>query len=128
MRSAGDFDAAFATILRERAGAFLMTNDPLHQLHIDRILAFLARNTLPGMFQMRENVAAGGLMSYGANMQDLFKRAAGYAHKILTGTKAGDLPVEEPTIFELVVNLKTAKALGLKIPESFLLRTDEVIE
>ncbi len=80
------------------------------------------------MFQMRENVVAGGLLSYGANMPDLYRRAAVYAHKILTGTRPGDLPVEGPTIFELVVNLKTAKALGLKISEAFLLRTDEVIE
>jgi putative ABC transport system substrate-binding protein len=127
-RSDSDFDAAFVSILHERADAFLMTNDPLHQLSIDRILTFLAQNKLPGMFQMRENVTAGGLMSYGANMPDLFKRAAGYAHKILTGTKPGDLPMEEPAMFELVVNLKTAKALGLKIPEAFLLRVDEVIE
>ena len=127
-RSGGDFDAVFATILRERAGAFLMTNDPLHQLFISRILEFLAHNKLPGMFQMRENVVAGGLLSYGANMPDLYRRAAVYAHKILTGTRPGDLPVEGPTIFELVVNLKTAKALGLKISEAFLLRTDEVIE
>jgi putative ABC transport system substrate-binding protein len=127
-RTGSDFDAAFASILRERAGAFLMTNDPLHQLSIGRILEFLAHNKLPGMFQMRENVVAGGLISYGANMPDLYRRAAVYAHKILTGTKPGDLPVEGPAIFELVVNLKTAKALGLTVPESFLLRTDEVIE
>jgi putative ABC transport system substrate-binding protein len=128
VRSGGDLDAALASIVRERAGSFLMTNDPLHQLYIDRILEFLARNKLPGMFQQRENVVAGGLLSYGANLPDLFRRAGVYAHKILTGTKPATLPVEQPTIFELVVNLKTAKALGLKIPESFLLRVDEVIE
>jgi putative ABC transport system substrate-binding protein len=80
------------------------------------------------MYQLRENVLAGGLMSYGASQPDLFRRAAGYLHKILQGTKPADLPVEQPVKFDLVVNLKTAKALGLTIPESFLLRTDEVIE
>jgi putative ABC transport system substrate-binding protein len=80
------------------------------------------------MYQLRENVLAGGLMSYGASQPDLFRRAAGYVHKILQGTKPADLPVEQPVKFDLVVNLKTAKALGLTIPESFLLRTDEVIE
>jgi hypothetical protein len=82
----------------------------------------------PAMYQLRENVLAGGLMSYGASQPDLFRRAAGYVHKILQGTKPADLPVEQPVKFDLVVNLKTAKALGLTIPESFLLRTDEVIE
>ena len=83
---------------------------------------------MPGLFQARENVVAGGFMSYGASLPDLFRRGALYAHKILQGAKPADLPVEEPTKFELVVNLKTAKAIGLTIRESFLLRVDEVIE
>jgi putative ABC transport system substrate-binding protein len=105
-----------------------MTADFLHQLHIGWIIDFLARNRLPGMYQVRENVVAGGLMSYGASLPDLFRRAAGYVDKILKGTRPADLPVEQPTKFELTVNLKTAKALGLTIPEPFLLLADEVIE
>ena len=88
-----------------------MINDPLHQLHIKRIIDFLMQERLPSPFQARDNVAAGGLMSYGASLADLFRRGALYAHKILQGAKPSDLPVEQPTKFEFVVNLKTAKAL-----------------
>jgi putative ABC transport system substrate-binding protein len=88
----------------------------------------MAKNRLPAVYQLSENARAGGLMSYGASLPDLFRRAARYVHRILQGTKPADLPVEQPVKFELAVNLKTAKALGLTIPESFLLRTDEVIE
>ena len=88
----------------------------------------MAKNRLPAVYQLSENVRAGGLMSYGVSEPDLFRRAAGYVHRILQGTKPADLPVEQPVKFELAVNLKTAKALGLTIPESFLLRANEVIE
>ena len=128
VHNVSDFDNAFAVITRELPDAFLMTNEPFHQMHIQMILEFLAQKRLPGLFQAREYVAAGGFMSYGANLPDLFRRGAFYAHKILQGTKPADLPVEQPAKFELVVNLKTAKTFGLSIPESFLLRVDEVIE
>src|SRR5262245_34380187 len=128
VRSLDEFDNSFAAMMRERPDAFTMTADPLHQLRIEWIIDFLARNRLPGMYQLRENVVAGALMSYGANSPDLVRRAAGYVDKILQGTRPADLPVEQPTKFELVVNLRTAKALGLTIPEPFLLLADEVIE
>ena len=128
VRSSDDFDSAFATMMSERADAFLMTADPLHQLSIGRIIDFLANNRLPGMFLTREIVVAGGFMSYGACLPDLFRRGAVYVHKILQGAKPADLPVEQPTKFELVINLKTAKALDLAVPQSLLARADEVIE
>ena len=128
VRSSNEFDSAFAAMMRQRPDAFTMTADLLHQLHIGWIIDFLARNRLPGMYQLREHVVAGGLMSYGASWPDLYRRAAGYVHKILQGARPADLPVEQPTKFELVVNLRTAKALGLTIPEPFLLLADEVIE
>ena len=128
VRSSDEFDNAFAAMMRERPDAFLMTNDPFHQLSIGRIIDFLANNRLPGMFVTREVTVAGGLLSYGASLPDLFRRGAVYVHKILQGTKPADLPIEQPVKFVLVVNLKTAKAMGLSIPESFLLRADETIE
>jgi putative ABC transport system substrate-binding protein len=128
VRSVGDFDPAFAAMLRERPDALLVSNDPFHQLHIGRIIEFLAKNRLPGMFQAKENVAAGGFMAYGASLPDLFRRAASYVHRILQGTKPGDLPVESPAKFDLAVNLKTATALGIDIPPTLLARADEVIE
>ena len=115
-------------MMHERPDAFVMTADPLHQLHIKRIVDFLAQNRLLGMFQLRENVGAGALMSYGASLPDLFRRGASYVHRILQGTRPADLPVEQAAKFELVINLKTAQAAGLTIPESFILRADEVVE
>jgi putative ABC transport system substrate-binding protein len=128
VRSFDEFDSVFAAMMQKRPDAFTMTADFMHQLHIGWIIDFLARNRLPGMYQVREHVVAGGFMSYGPSQPDLFRRAAGYAHKILQGARPADLPVEQPTKFDLTVNLKTAKALGLMIPESFLLLVDEVIE
>jgi putative ABC transport system substrate-binding protein len=127
-RRSGDFDAAFAKIESEQAEAVLTTNDPLHQRNIKQIIEFTTRARVPGIFQTRENVVAGGLMSYGASFSELFRHGASYAQKILQGAKPEDLPVQQPAKFELVINLKTAKALGLQLSESFLLRADEVIE
>jgi putative ABC transport system substrate-binding protein len=128
VRSLSDFDPAFAAMLRQRPDVVMATNDPFHQLHIGRIIEFLANNGLPGMFQNKENVAAGGFMAYGPSLPDLFRRAAGYVHRILQGTKPADLPVELPTKFDLAVNLRTAKALGLELSPTFIARADEVIE
>ena len=126
VRGVADFEPAFAAMLREQPDALMATNDPFHQQHIGRIIEFLASNHLPSMYQAKENVFAGGLMAYGASVPDLFRRAAGYVHRILQGTKPGDLPVELP--FDLAVNLKTAKALGLELSPTFIARADAVIE
>jgi putative tryptophan/tyrosine transport system substrate-binding protein len=126
--STSDFDAALAIMLRERIEVLLVSNDPLHQLHVGQIIDFLAKNRIAGMFQSKENVAAGGFMSYGASLPDLFRRAAAYVHRILQGTKPTDLPVELPTKFDLAINLKTAHALGLDLPPLLVARADEVIE
>jgi putative tryptophan/tyrosine transport system substrate-binding protein len=128
VRNVEEFEIGFATITRERPDALIMGADPFQQIHFDRILGYLAERRLPALFLNRDQAVAGGLMSYGASLSDLMRRAGGYAHRILQGTKPADLPIEQPAKFELVVNLKTAKAMGLAIPESFLLRADEVIE
>ena len=106
----------------------LLTSDPLHQSHMQRIVDFLSQNWLPGMFQTRDDAAAGGLMSYGASFPELFRQGAFFVQKILQGTKPADMPVQTPQRFELVINLKTAKAIGVTISDQVLLRADEVIE
>jgi putative ABC transport system substrate-binding protein len=127
-RSPNDLDGAFSTIKKERAGALLVIADPLVVNNRSRIVAFAASSRLPAMYPYSLFVGVGGLMSYGVNIPDLARRAATYVDKILKGAKPGDLPVEQPTRFELVVNLKTAKALGMTIPQSVLMRADKVIE
>jgi putative ABC transport system substrate-binding protein len=127
-RSADDLAGAFATLARERPDVVLLTSDPLHHNHIHRIVDFLSQNRLPGMFQTRDDAVAGGLMSYGAKHPDLFRQGAFFVHKILQGTKPADIPVQTPQRFELVINLKTAKAIGVTISDQILLRADEVIE
>jgi putative ABC transport system substrate-binding protein len=111
--SPDEFDTAFAVMMRERLNAFTMTADPLHQLHMAWIIDFLARNRLPGAYQMRENVVAGGLMSYGTNLPDLFRHAASSVHKILQGARPTDLPVT------LAVNSRPRKHLGSRCREPF---------
>ncbi len=123
-----DFEAAFGTATRGRVAALLVLEDPFMFAYIPTIVGLAAKSRLPAAYGAREFVDAGGLMSYGANISDLFRRAAIFVDKILKGTKPADLPVEQPTKFELVINLKTAKVLGLAIPQSMLLRADEVIQ
>ena len=119
---------AFAQILKERPGALLVLADRIFLHNRALIMDFAAKHRLPGVYAYLELVEAGGLMSYGPSYADMHRRAATYVDKILKGAKPADLPVEQPTKFELVVNLKTAKALGIKIPQSVLLRADEIIE
>ena len=128
VRSSDELDNAFAEMMRKRPDAFTMTADPPHQLHIKWIINFLANNRLPAIFQLRENVIAGGLMSYGPSLPEAFRRAATFVDKILRGSRPADLPVEQPTKFDLVLNVKTARALGLTVSHDFLQVTDEVIE
>jgi ABC-type uncharacterized transport system substrate-binding protein len=127
-RSHEELVQGLAAMKRDRPSALLMTGDSLLQRYVGRIVAFASENHLPAMYQLREAVDRGGLMSYGASLPDLSRRAAYFADKILKGAKPADLPVEQPTKFELVINLKTAKALDLTIPPSLLLRADQVIQ
>jgi putative ABC transport system substrate-binding protein len=126
---AEEIDQAFAAMTRGRAGALLVLPDPVFNfLHRARIVDLAEKSRLPAMYGARDFAAAGGLMVYGPNYADLFRRAATYVVKILKGASPADLPVEQPTKFELIINLKTAKALGLTIPIPLLGRADEVIE
>jgi ABC-type uncharacterized transport system substrate-binding protein len=127
IRQVKDIAPVFET-LKDRADALYICADPLVNANRIRIITLALGARMPTTFGERENVDAGGLMSYGPNLSDLYRRAGDYVDKILRGTKPSDLPVEQPTKFDLVINLTTAKALGLTIPESFLLRADEVIE
>ena len=128
VRGPGDFESVFAAMTKDRPDALLTLGDPLLLQQRGRIVEFAARNRLPAMYEHRVYTDAGGLIAYGPNFRELYRRAATYVDKILKGAKPGDLPVEQPTKFELVINLKTAKALGLTIPQSVLLRADEVIQ
>ena len=127
-RDSEEFDGAFAAMTRERAGAGLVLGDPMFFLHRTRIADLAAKQRLPTMFVFREHAEAGGLMAYGASLSDMFRQVATFVDKILRGAKPADLPVEQVTKLELVINLKTAKALGLTIPPSLLQRADQVIE
>jgi putative ABC transport system substrate-binding protein len=128
VRRPEDFDAAFATAKQRNAQALLELGDQLTYTYRSRITALAASSRLPGMYSVREYADAGGLMSYGPSIVHLFRRAATFVDKILKGVKPADLPIEQPTKFELVINVKVAKALGLTVPPSLLARSDEVIE
>ena len=123
-----EIDAAFATMRSQRVGGVLVLRDPLTFAQRTQIATLAAKSRLPAVYGLREQAEAGGLMAYGANNSQMFRRAATYVDRILKGAKPADLPVEQPTKFELVINLKTAKALGLTIPQSLLQRADEVIQ
>jgi len=122
------FESAFAAMTGERTGALLVLADPMFLSNTARIVELAAKHRLPAIYGLREYAEAGGLMAYAPKLADLYRRAGTYVAKILEGAKPADLPVEQPTKFELVINMKTAKALGLTIPPSLLLRADEVIE
>ena len=127
-RGPNDFDGAFAAMSKYRAEALLVVADAMFNLHRGRLADLAAQVRMPGVFGGREYAEAGGLMSYGPNVPHQLRQAAVYVDKILKGAKPADLPVEQPTKFELVINLKTAKAIGLTIPPSLLLQADQVIE
>ncbi len=127
-RGPDDFDNAFAAMAKARAGAIIIFPSPMFYANHRRLVDLAAKHRLPAMYVFREAVEAGGLMCYGANVPELLRRVATHVDKILKGAKPADLPVEQPTNFELVINLKTAKALGLTIPQSLLLRADELIQ
>jgi len=127
-RTAPEIEKAFSTMAREKAGAVIVARDALFLQQARQIAELAAKNRLPTISGIREYMEAGGLIIYGPNSTDSFRRAATYVDKILKGAKPGDLPVEQPTKFELVVNMKTAKALGITIPQSILISADKVIE
>jgi putative tryptophan/tyrosine transport system substrate-binding protein len=128
VRGPTEFDSAFSAMTRDRAGALVVLPDGIFQNERRRIAALAAKSRLPAIYAWREAVDAGGLMAYGASVPDIFRRAAVYVDKILKGTKPADLPVEQPTKFELVINLKAAKQIGLTVPPNVLARADKVIK
>ena len=128
VRASQDIDAAFATILKEKPDALLVLADRVYLHERKRMTDFALLHRLPNANAHKEMVEAGGLMSYGPSYEDMHRRAADYVDKILKGAKPGDLPIQQPTKFDLKMNLKTAKALGLTIPPALLARADEVIE
>jgi len=128
LRGPGDFEQVFAAIQRARPDALMTTADPMIASYATRIVEFAAKNRLASMYPGREFVAVGGLMFYGGSIPEMYRRAAVYVDRILKGAKPSELPVEQPVKFDMVINLKAAKALGLTLPQSLLLRADEVIQ
>jgi putative tryptophan/tyrosine transport system substrate-binding protein len=128
VRRTNDFDSAFEAAIREHVQALLTIPTPIVNFHRARIIQFAANNRLPAMYALPEFTDAGGLMSYAPNYTALYRRTAWYVDKVLKGTKPADLPVEQPTKFEFIINLKTAKQIGLTIPPNVLARADRVIK
>jgi len=128
IEKAEDLGPAFDAAVKQRADAVFVGLGPVIQSNVGRVAEFTARHRLPSVFVSREFVVAGGLMAYGVSYPDSYRRAASYVDKIFKGANPADLPIEQPTKFELVINMKTAKALGLTIPPSLLLRADQVID
>ena len=128
VRTPEEFSSVFSAVSRAHVQALYVIDDVLFISHRPALLKLVSKARVPAIYSSREFADEGGMMSYGANWADLFRRSAGYVDKILRGAKPGDLPIEQPTKFDLVVNLKTAKALGITIPDSILLRADEVIK
>ena len=128
MRTSDEFQRALVAMMQRRPDAFVTTNDILIQQHMGQIIDFMVRHRLPAMYQSKEPVGVGGLMSYGAPLSHFFRRSAWYVHRILQGAKPAELPVEQPTKFELTINLRTARALGLTMPPTLISIADELIE
>ena len=128
VKTTSEVGAAFDTIGNEKANALLVFPDPVTNAHHTQIIEFAVKHRLPSMFGRKEPVEAGGLMSYGPNLEELYRRIPVHVDKILRGTKPADIPVEQPTKFELIINLKAAKQIGLTIPPNVLARADKVIK
>jgi len=127
-RIPSEFPAAFAAATKRRANALFVIGNAVYFVHRAQLVDLAASSRLPAIYGLKEFVAAGGLIAYGVDIRDSAHRAAEYVDKILKGARAGDLPIQQPTKFELAINLKTAKALGITIPKDMLLRADEIIQ